>query len=522
MESGGQEVRYGELMWRALRRRRWLAVAVFLAVAGPMLVYPMLMEPRYESTGTVWVEERTLPVFDAAPPGRLYVLLTILGSRSLAASVVDALPRRAYDELVRNRNYTDWSMEISSRIRRLLGKPAVAVSPREQVISELINARMAFRPQGNSGIVQVTATASDPTTAADIASAYIETLRSKTRFFTREEARAVREFLEAQAKQVGATLQAAQDALLQWERQRGAMKVDDRVAQSLGHLDQAEGSLAAVALAEEITRTRLTAIKTQLEGQPAAKKVTGSITVTPALKDLVERWRKAEEKLAGLTQRYTDAYPGVAAAREEAHQLSARVDAAMRESLRIAPSPNLPPLERAPLIEQAIALAEDIAKVQPERDAYEGRVRTLRGSLSNLNQEQYEFARRRQAVESTNNLSALLAQKAEEASIRGQDNLRDIRVLDPPSVPVVPSGRAALKLLLVGLGLGLAAACGLPLGLELMDTTIKTEDEVEAILGWPVLGTIQAMTVRPPLANGARARRALPSSGPADASRRQG
>lgn len=509
----GLDIRhYATLTWWVLKRRRWMALGLFLTVVLPVLAVTLKMEARYESTGTVWVEEQNAPVFqDLNTRGRLPVLLTILQSRSLAVSVVDALPRKAYDELLRNRYQSDWTEPITSLVRRIQGKPVAAVSPREQVISELLKARMSFRPQPRTGIVTVTATASDPAIATDIASAYIETLQSKTRFFTREESRAVRELLDNQSKQVGESLRQAEDALIQFQNQRGALKLDARIHESFEAMKQAEGSRSAAILSEDIARTRLAAVKTQLEGRQAGKKVTESLSAPSALRNLFERWSRAETALASLAKRYTDVHPQVRGAREEAQQSWPRLDEALRQNLRITVSPSLPPLERAPLIDQAISLTEEIERLPGEREVAEGKARNLRGALGSLSQDQLEFARRQQAVDTQKALYVLLTQKAEQANIRSQEELRHIRVLDPPSVPTGPVSGRAMKILLVGLVAGLGMAVGVPLGLEMLDTTIKTEDEVETLLGWPVLGAIQAMdVVRPALANGARASRALP------------
>jgi len=223
-----------------------------------------------------------------------------------------------------------------------------------------------------------------------------------------------------------------------------------------------------------------------------------------------DRWYKAESALATLTKRFTEVHPQVRAAREEALQSWPRLEEALRQNLRITVSPNLPPLERAPLIDQAISLAEEVERLPAEREGAEARVRRLRAGLSTLSQDQLEFGRRRQAVETHKALYTLLAQKAEQATIRSQEELRNIRVLDPPSVPTNPNNQRTFMVFLAGLLAGLAVAVGVPLGLEMLDTTIKTEEEVETLLGWPVLGAIQAMEVRPALANGARASRALP------------
>jgi uncharacterized protein involved in exopolysaccharide biosynthesis len=513
MESGeGRELhQYWALMWRALRRRRWLALGLFLAGGGPLWAYTLLMEPRYEATGVVWLEERTVNVVpDLHQRGQLPVLLTILQSRHLAASVVDALPRRAYDEILRKRLHTDWLAKAGDRLRILLGRPIADVTPREQVISELLDARMTFTPKGNMGILEVKATASNPAIAADIATAYIETLRNRTRVFTSEESRAVRELLESQAKQVGANLRVAEDDLAQFERQRGLVRIDDRIKASLDTLNQAEASLSGTILSEDVARTRLAAIKAELEGRPAGKKVTETIAVPPELRSLYDRWQAAETRVAALTKRYTDAHPQVRAAREEAQEVGPRVTEALRQQLNITTSPKLPPAERALLIDQALTLAEEIWRLHESRQLYEAQVRDVKAALGTLSRDQRDFARRRQAVETNKSLHDLLTRKTEEANLGWKDDLRNIRVLDPPRLPLRPSGRLALMIALAGMGLGLGAALGLPLGLELLDNTLKTEEEAEAALGWPVLGTILAMDPRAALADKARSR-ALPA-----------
>jgi uncharacterized protein involved in exopolysaccharide biosynthesis len=508
--NGESEVQYGDLIWRAIRRRRRLAVGLFLLVAVPVVLFALTMAPIYESTGVIWVEEPRIDLFkDLGSQSQLGVILAILGSRSLAASVVDALPPRAYDELLGKGQSADWTAPITKFFERFQGKPAAPTKPRDQVITELLKARMTFQQREKSPIVAVTAAASDPVIAADIATAYIETLQSRTRSFSREEARAVREYLGNQAKQVGGTLREAEDAMYQVERQRGSVRVDERIQHSLQNLGQAERILAEVGLSEDIARTRLAAVKAQLEGRPAGKKVTGPIVVPPSLKVLADRWGKAETSVAALTRRFTDAHPEVRAAKEEAQQAWLKLEPPFRQALKIEISPTLTPGDRAPLIEQALALAQDVAKVSAEREANETRVRSTRAGLGSLSDEQRELARRRQAVDTTKNLYAILTQKSEEAGSRPQEELRNVRALDPPGVPSRPSAEKRYKILLVGVALGLAMALGVPVGLEILDSTIKTEEEAEAVLGWPVLGSVLAMAPRHALANGSRAR-ALP------------
>jgi uncharacterized protein involved in exopolysaccharide biosynthesis len=519
--------RYLDLVWRALRRRRWLATGIFLAVAAVVGTAVARMEPRYESVGTVWIEEKNLGLFpDFGQRGRVPVLLVILASRNLAASVVDVLPRRAFDELLQKRlgsstegsrrrkdgqgkTQADWTTAIANWIPGYRGKLKEAPSPREMVISEL-KGRMKFTPQRTStGIVTVTATASNPIVAADIATAYVETLQNRTRFFTQEESVAVREFLEKQARQVGATLQAAEDALAQFERQRGFVRIDERLRASLDTLNQAEAALAGANLSEDIARTRLAAIKAQIEGRPAGRKITDTLIVPPALRTLFDRWQAAETRMATLSRRYTEAHPQVKAAKEEAQELWPRLSEGLRQHLEITVSPSLPPAERVSLIDQAMTLGEEIVRIQEGRELYESKVRNQKATLGALSQDQTELARRRQAVDAAKNLHDAITKRAKEANIRVQEELRNVRVLDPPSVPTSTSSALLVNTLLVGLAVALCLSIGVPVGLELLDVTLKTEEEAEAILPWPVLGTIPAMHARVALADGGRVR-ALP------------
>ena len=490
-----------------------MALGAFFAVAGPIGAYAVLMEPHYESTGTVWVEEPKIPIFqDLDHHGRLPLLLAILRSRNLASSVADVLPRKAYDDLLQNRTYTDWRRVSIDGLRRLARRPVVPVSAREQVITELLKARMTFSPNGDSRIIQVTASASDPSIAADIATAYIETLQSKTRFFTREEFQAVREFLENQAKRVEAALRRAEGELGQYQRQRGAVQINGTIARSLASLSQAESAASATALAEDIARTRLAALKAQLERRPGPRKVAETIVVPPTLKDLLDGWQAAAAKVAGPAQLYTYAYSQVRPANEEARRLWRILDEALQRHLRITVSPSLSARERAILIGHALGVAQEIGRLQTVREAWDQQVRAVHGSVGTLSHEQNEFARRGRAVEAAKGLHDLLSTKAKEADFRFQEELRNVRVLDPPMVPTTPSGHGPAAVLLLGVVLGVGVALTLPFALEFPGNTMKAEEEAEAALGWRVLGTVPPMDPGA-LANGARPHRAL-AAGP--------
>src|SRR5712691_5059560 len=89
-----------------VRRKKWiiLATAAALALLLPVAYLLSREPPRYQTTATIFLESKTAsPLFQEFSPFRpLAVQLAILQSRVLAQSVMEALPRAAVEDLVKN------------------------------------------------------------------------------------------------------------------------------------------------------------------------------------------------------------------------------------------------------------------------------------------------------------------------------------------------------------------------------------------------------------------------------------
>ncbi|HEY5575428.1 MAG TPA: GNVR domain-containing protein, partial [Clostridiaceae bacterium] len=66
----------------------------------------------------------------------------------------------------------------------------------------------------------------------------------------------------------------------------------------------------------------------------------------------------------------------------------------------------------------------------------------------------------------------------------------DIQVMDTASVPISPVSPNKNMNLAIAFLIGLMGSMGLAFVLEMMDRTIKTEDEVERYIGVPIIGMI--------------------------------
>src|SRR5262245_59232378 len=178
------------------RRKKWIAITTAVALAALLpAAYLMSKEPpRYRTLATILLESRPdrTPLFQELSPFRpMSVQMAILRSRSLAESVIEALPRASVDDLVDNPYSRDYLLELQNAYRRLRNEEPVVESPQRRALSELQTSRVGFSAMAD-GIVQISAEASTPRVATDIANTYIDVLMARTRSFNVDDTRATR------------------------------------------------------------------------------------------------------------------------------------------------------------------------------------------------------------------------------------------------------------------------------------------------------------------------------------------
>lgn len=492
-----------------LRRRKGLVVLCLLVTAAgalPAAYYLSKEPPRYKTTATILMEARPdrLPLFQEFSPFRpLTVQFAILRSRSLAESVAEQLPKTSLQDLVETSYQSGWKVFLANAYRRLVGAEPEIESPHRRAVNELQQARVHFLTQ-KTGLVHLSAEASRPQVAIDIANAYIEALLARTRSFNIDDARVQREFLEQQLNETKRALTTNEQTLRAFVSAHGGVKVPERAQATVARLAQAESALAEVSSNKKMLQTRLQGLRERVEDQkrqpapatPAPPPAPAPLA--PELQRLRTQLAQLETALIDLRVKYTEEHPRIVLVKDNIAELRAKLGDAVKAGAQPLPaSAAIPPAERIDFAEQLVALEASYHAVSAQEEALRNQVNSLRRDMQGLSQSELEYSRLTRETDSARNLHALISDKLTAARIREQGEMKSVKVVDPPSWPRPVGGEKRLTFFMAALGLSLAAGAAVPAGVEWLLRRVENEDDVFAATGLPVLAVLPQLK-RPP------------------------
>ena len=100
-----------------------------------------------------------------------------------------------------------------------------------------------------------------------------------------------------------------------------------------------------------------------------------------------------------------------------------------------------------------------------------------------LSKIEVEYKPLRRAAEQEEKMYGIIANRQKEIDITGPMKTNNVRVLERAIVPGAPVRPKPVQNLLLGLLLGLGTGIGLAFAIEALDNTLKTQADVEQLLG---------------------------------------
>ena len=147
----------------------------------------------------------------------------------------------------------------------------------------------------------------------------------------------------------------------------------------------------------------------------------------------------------------------------------------------------------AELVSIREASARDLAAVGTQVASEEARLTGARGRAMQLNMKEIEYHRLERTRDQTEKLYVMLLERMKEADLARMMNVNEIRIVDLPIEPKKPIRPRVPLLIGVGTALGLLMGMAFAFLRELVDSTIKTQEDVEQRLSLTPLGLLPRM-----------------------------
>ncbi len=468
----------------AMLRRHWVLIVV-LAVIGPPLGYGIskFLPNRFKSTTLVLVEQPSVPTDFVKP-----VDTTDINER-LASMQQQILSRTRLEPLIHQYGLFQSDMNKLS-MDDLVGRlqKAIEVTP----VLPMAETRASNLP----GFF-VNVTMDDARTAQEVCTTVTSMFIEENLRRRQAQSEDTTQFLSQQLTEAKAKLD-EQDAKLAAFKSHyiGALPDEEQTNLNLltgltSQLDAASQALARAQQDKTFTQTMLTQ---QIASWEASKTGQSPETMDQQLAVL-------QTQLATLKARYTDDYPDVIKAKADIEALQKKIADSESQKAVTDPTKTQKPLAEPAQITQLRAQIHSYDQVIAEKTkeqeqikqqikTYEERVQSSPG----VEQQYKELTRGYQtALESYNELQKKRDDSSMATELERKQQGEQFRVLDPANLPEQPSYPNRPLFALGGFGGGLFLGIGITLFLELQNSSMRSERDVEFALRLPVLAIVPAI-----------------------------
>lgn len=448
-----------------LRKHQWLILSFLLAVVTIVSVATFRLRPVYVSTARLEIDRENpniLP-FQGADPYGMYedvenyieTQSKVLQSETLALQTIRSVG------LVNRPDFRSGDGKVSEA----LATGSLANQKRPPALGVFLGG-LSVKRVPNSRLLDVSFESTDPLLASRIVNAHLENFieqnfRSKYEATTQASA-----WLATQLTELKIKVEKSEEKRIQYERQNQIWSIDDKqsiTTQRLGDINK------------DLTEAQSDRMKKEALYKLAES---GSVEALPEVRDN-EVLKSVQMKHAEAVAAYTDALNQT--------------------------GPNFPKVQR--LQAQVKEIEDQIAKekknivnrVANDYHAAQQREQLLSNALEKQKSETNSMAERlvqynilKREAEANKALYEGLLTKLKEAGISAGLRSSNIRVVDPATIPSVPSRPNKTRNVGLALLVGLVGGIGLALLREYLDNTVKTPDDVETLSRLPSLAVVPA------------------------------
>ncbi|MGB6307475.1 MAG: chain length determinant protein EpsF [Steroidobacteraceae bacterium] len=447
-------------------RARWLIAAyVFGGVVVTVLLFSLIWPKQYTAIASVVVDNKTDPVqvgTNAAVNGQqaanyVNTQADIIASERVAQRVVKSLRIDQTPEARRRWEKDGADEDISVPIADYLLDKKVVVAPAHD------------SPTHSSDVIDISVTWSDPRTAAALANSFAQIAIDTNIELKVEPAKQYAAWFEQRAHALRADLQAKQKRLSDFQNANGIVATDEKLDVENARLTELSTELVTIQGQRQESQSRQHQVGGDIESMP-------EVLQSPVIQSLKAALATADAKREDIATRLGKNHPDYKEVEGEIANLHNRI---AQESANIAAS----------LGSQAQV---DARRENDVRNALEAQKKKVLDLKHEHDQAAVLDSDVTTAQRDLDEVTQHLAQSSLE-SLTQQTNVVQLTVAVPP---LQPSSPKLLLNMILAVFLGGVFGVGVALASEMRNRRVREDEDMQELLGVPLLGRIRPVLVR--------------------------
>ena len=345
-----------------------------------------------------------------------------------------------------------------------------------------VKERITTVPFKNTEILKVAVHANTPEGAQKANKLLVEGFLARLTNLSRTEQKATRTFLEGRTVEAKEDLDKAESKLQTYKSEHKIISPTDSAKYFTDKVTEIDKQAAANRVELEAAQAQLAAINGQLGG--AARSTADNAIIKQYNTLLAE----LETKKIALQDKYTAKHPQVIDIQNQIVALKEKIKSEINQVASLqAPSDNM---VHQNLLAGKFQSEGAIAVAQQKAEAFRKLQEQSDEELSKLPEIEQGYIKVARDAAVAGDIYVMLAKRLEEAKVAEVMVSNDVQVVDMPTLPKDPIEPRKAMTFVMAMLTGIVLSCAFVIARELLNQTIRTEEDVQNYLALPVLGAI--------------------------------
>jgi succinoglycan biosynthesis transport protein ExoP len=483
-----------------LYKYRWAAMTVFALVVGWVMVDSYTRIPVYQAAARVLIED---PNSDIATPSEiarnvtiadpeiyLQTQLRIMRSRDLAQRVAARLEMTRVPEfngqgprptqlavgIALVKYYVTWPYRLITQAPA--EPPATSVTVADGSYPEALLARFDVTQVRGSQLVDMTFRAADPEFAARAVNAFAQEYVDHNLALKVDTLAKSADWLTSEVERHGQLVQQSELALSQYKESQDAGALDSSQNIVVARLTASNDALVKA----RVDRIQKEGLWRQIQSATDVESIT-SVLANPNIQNLRAQMNQAQQERVSLEERYGPRHPEYQKAMTTLANGERQLEAEIAKARQNAKN------------------EYDSALLQ-EREL-QRQVNEAKTAATALGRKGVDYAVLLREFESNRTVYNQLLTREKELRVVANSRTNNVRVVDRAEVPAMPFSPNHRRDWLYAIALGIALGLGIAFGIDYLDDTVKTPDDITRRLKLRFLGLVPIVSGnRHPLISG--------------------